>query len=207
MKKLTARTLVKHYIGVEHLSQKRIDTAVSIARGERWVLGFHPISAEPDRTVVAVREPDPFVPALSLTFAASCPPFNKVAKVQREMLERIAGCPLTYSDFGHRLAKRGLMIAKASDETVELIGTNPELARFVNESRYEVQLRGRLATTLAQAALGMALRPFSISPERRQEAAQVYEDLDIDALDLLVGKKWVRLRSGWMMKEVVGAER
>lgn len=206
MKKLTARSLVRQYLGVEHLSQQRVDTAVDMAQGEQWVLGFHPISTEPDRTVIAVRKHDPFALPLGLTFAASCPPHLKVAKMGKDLLEKVTESSITDPIFGHRLAQRGLLIANMVGDKLDIMGTNPDLAKWVNETRYFVPERGRLSLVLAQAALGMAYRPQSINSEKRQEAAQTYEELDIDALDILAGRKWGRLRSGWLMEEIVGAE-
>ncbi|MFP4145289.1 MAG: hypothetical protein ACLFV3_09110, partial [Phycisphaeraceae bacterium] len=71
MKRFTPRQLIDRFLGETHISQPRVDEAVRRARKDGWVFACHPQSQWPERVVVAVRWPDPMLPLLWRTYAAS----------------------------------------------------------------------------------------------------------------------------------------
>ena len=200
MKKLTARNLVQDLLGHTHLSQKRIDEAVQMQQDEGWVLSFHPTTDEPDRAVVAAKERDGMYPLLRLTYAASCESYGRTAVAPRRMVEKLAGFKVNDSLCGCSLSQRGLLLAAVEEQTVNLIGTNPSLARLVNEARYAIPIRGRLSRAVVQAALGMNERPKVISKQQRQAAIAVFRQLKVTADDLKACEPWIRLESKWQIK-------
>ncbi len=199
MKKLTARNLVQNLLGYDHLSQKRIDEAVQIQHDEGWALNFHPTTDDPDRTVVAVKQRDAMYPLLRLTYATSCDAYGRQAVAPRRMVEKLAGFKVNDPLCGCSLSQRGLLLAGVEEQIISLIGTNPSLARLVNEARYDISIRGRLSRAVVQAALGMSERPKVISKQQRQAALTVFRKLKIKADDLKVGEPWIRLQSKWQI--------
>jgi len=99
------------------------------------------------------------------------------------------------------LAKVGLAVSGCTETHLHLRGADVRAARLINESRHHVSRRGFRDRLLIEAFLPIRdprRSHIKVKDDRRIAVAEILdEEWDIDAEDLLDGRRLVRLLSRW----------
>lgn len=118
-----------------------------------------------------------------------------------EELERDLGRPVSSPETLDRLGRAGLaIVSNPSPGSVLLLPASPDVAQITNRSRLGCAKKGYSYRRLAQAFTPG--RPTGrITDDRRLEIAEEMEKLDLDASEILDGRRFVHVRSKWRMPE------
>jgi hypothetical protein len=203
MRLITPRDLVRCRLGDDRLTRKRLDRALRALALDGWAWGYQPSHKCPDRTLPIVRQDELIAPLLRLTREAAAGGGDALAVVPRAMIESELDLTLQDAYAGRVLGNYGLVIQADFDDQVHLVGTSPELARKINNSRYpHKRQRRHLVSIIVHAARGLGRRPKRITDDARLETVQVLERFAIRADEILDGHRLTSLISKWHMPEL-----
>lgn len=123
-------------------------------------------------------------------------------RFEQAVIDSAIGAPISTPIGAIRLAKAGFGIVSAAAGEVELLACDAHEARYVNEARCGVPVRGYAVRRIIEAFLHYRnpnRSRVNVNDNRRLAAAEALETKwGIACEDLLDGRKRVRLVSAWM---------
>lgn len=200
MRLTTPRDVVLAELDHDHLTRQRLDRALRRLSAKGWVWSYLPSPNRPDEPLALIRKDGFLAELVGMSWDAAAAGGDRVAAVPRRTVNAELKLDLRDPYAGRLLANAGLVLRSVDMAQVELVGTNPPLARIINDMRYPRQRPlPRLSEILVHAALGLGRRPKRLTDTARSQTVRVLAEHGIEVEEPLVGGRRVHLHSSWYM--------